>query len=138
MPAITPLVRLVFHNFKDNLPRVPVTFFNKDGKKLPVDDVILDSGANYFVIPKYIYDFLDIKSTKNEIASTAGGKTKSYMLEGVTFIIGYEDKYVVYENEKIYCSPLIEKPSLGTVPIFFRDFVVTIDAKNKTTILEPR
>ena len=129
MPAITPLKRMVFTNFVNNLPRIVMVFVNADKDVYFTENAILDSGSNVLVITKEVCEFLKqapikIKEAKNEISDAK-------------FVVGTKDINVLYEKEKVYYSPTAINISAGINPIF-RDFDVTISFKDQKTILEPK
>ena len=126
---------MVFHNFEGDLPRIPITFYRKDGEKYFVNNALLDSGASAIAITKDVYDFLGVEPSETKNVDTSAGKSDAFEIPDVTFVLGDEKQNVKYIKEKIYYSPNALHISVGIHPIF-KDFDVMIKARIKTTTLE--
>jgi predicted aspartyl protease len=131
----TKQIKMVFHNFEGNLPRIPITFYRKGGEKYFVNNALLDSGASAIAIIKDVYDFLGVEPSEAKKADTAAGKKDAFKISDVTFVLGDEKQNVKYIKEKIYYSPNAIHISIGIHPIF-DDFDVSIKTGIKTIILE--
>lgn len=145
MPATTPLKKMIFTNYKNNIPRVTIQVIKTSGKKEEIGflykDSILDSGSNIISVPEDIAKWLNFVVKKEERETeTAKGKITEHVQITDRFcfnIIDINGVSVRYDNERARVAPSDTEILIGTIPIF-RDFNIVIKASEKLTVLLPK
>jgi hypothetical protein len=125
--------QMIFHF--DRFPIVPVTF-KYNHKKTPVIESLLDSGGDFIVLPMPIAKFLQLKLEPACDVETAGGTASLYQTK-LDLLIGNNNKYILYENQKIHISTREDIPVLlGRNPIF-DDHEITFKKQKHQLIISP-
>ena len=130
--------RRLTYQITDECPTVPINFFYKDGTPTPIyNDAVLDSGAYGVAIPLSLAVELDLDMTMLEQpGQTAGGPVDSWMTSA-DFKIGRAGVYVEYKDVDICVLDWETRILVGMNPVF-KDFIVTIDGRDKKVLLVPK
>lgn len=115
-------------------PMVTVSFWSVSEKRWQAVKMILDTGADFSLLPKYLADWLglDIKSAKAEsLTEGIGGTQKVVLLEGVKVKVGSFERTVtmgVITNSRV-------PPILGRYT-FLETFKVQLEYHRRVVIKE--
>ena len=130
--------RTLNYRITDECPTVPITFFYKDGTPTQTfNDAVLDSGAYGVAIPLSLAAVLELEMTMlPQPGQTAGGPVDSWMASA-DFRIGRGGVYIDYKDVDICILDWETRILVGMNPVF-KDFIVTIDARDKKVSLVPK
>ena len=135
MKRTTPLLRFIFNynKFDTKIPIIKVKLNNS-----VYIDVILDCGADRINISKKLANELKLKLKKlNKPITTAGGEKQAYTSTLDTFILGQNEREVVYKNVKIYVIDGLTDILIGMEPVF-DDYDVKIMGYKRKVIFNPK
>ncbi len=130
--------RKLTYRITDECPTVPISFFYKDGSLTQTyNDAVLDSGAYGIAIPLSMAAELELEMTMLEKpGQTAGGPVDTWMTSA-DFRIGRGGVYVEYKDVDICVLDWETRILVGMNPVF-KDFIVTIDGRDKKVSLVPK
>lgn len=138
--SVAPSNRKVAKTSKNNLPTyplIPVTFYYK-GKRTPIIEALIDSGADRIYLHKAIAEYLKLPMKKKTESSGMGGKYISYETK-VGVIIGRGGRKVDFGLvDAIFPEQDQDVPLLiGRFPIF-EEYKVIFEEYKKQFRLIPK